>query len=62
MLDRFGVGIRNDTAHDGTHRFNGVSAWVMANRDLIDEFWEGGIGSAEEVTRRVRKAPGPSWR
>ncbi|MDO5626820.1 MAG: DUF6421 family protein [Mobilicoccus sp.] len=30
VLARFGVGIRNDTAHDGTHRFNGVSAWVMA--------------------------------
>ncbi|MBB5693171.1 replication protein RepA [Muricoccus pecuniae] len=46
----------------GQSDFERVSAWVMANRDLIDEFWEGGIASAEEVTRRVRKAPGPSWR
>jgi len=42
--------------------FERVSAWVMANRDLIDEFWEGDIASAEEVMRRVRKAPGPTWR
>jgi hypothetical protein len=46
----------------GQSDFERVSAWVMANRDLIDEFWEGGISSAEEVTRRVRKAPGPTWR
>ncbi|WP_458093552.1 replication protein RepA [Roseomonas sp. WA12] len=46
----------------GGSDFERVSAWVMANRDLIDEFWEGGISSAEEVTRRVRKAPGPTWR
>jgi hypothetical protein len=46
----------------GQSDFERVSAWVMANRDLIDEFWEGGIASAEEVMRRVRKAPGPSWR
>jgi hypothetical protein len=42
--------------------FDRVSAWVMANRDLIDEFWEGSIASAEEVQSRVRKAPGPTWR
>jgi hypothetical protein len=42
--------------------FDRVSAWVMANRDLIDEFWEGSIVSAEEVQSRVRKAPGPTWR
>ncbi|SHJ13730.1 RepA protein [Roseomonas rosea] len=46
----------------GQSDFERVSAWVMANRDLIDEFWEGGISSAEEVMRRVRKAPGPTWR
>ncbi|WP_194152368.1 replication initiation protein [Muricoccus nepalensis] len=46
----------------GQSDFERVSAWVMANRDLIDEFWEGGIASAEEVNRRVRKAPGPTFR
>ena len=46
----------------GQSDFERVSAWVMANRDLIDEFWEGSITSAEEVMRRVRKAPGPTWR
>ncbi|MBP0494461.1 replication protein RepA [Roseomonas indoligenes] len=46
----------------GQNDFDRVSAWVMANRDLIDEFWEGSIVSAEEVNNRVRKAPGPSWR
>ncbi|MCR0980916.1 replication initiation protein [Roseomonas populi] len=46
----------------GQNDFDRVSAWVMANRDLIDEFWEGSIVSAEEVNRRVRKAPGPTWR
>ena len=46
----------------GQSDFERVSAWVMANRDLIDDFWEGGIASAEEVNRRVRKAPGPTFR
>ena len=46
----------------GQSDFERVSAWVMANRDLIDDFWEGGIASAEEVNRRVRKAPGPAYR
>ncbi|MFC0384874.1 replication initiation protein [Muricoccus vinaceus] len=46
----------------GQGDFDRVSAWVMANRDLIDDFWEGGIASAEEVNRRVRKAPGPTFR
>lgn len=46
----------------GQNDFDRVSAWVMANRDLIDEFWEGNIASAEEVNSRVRKAPGPTWR
>jgi hypothetical protein len=46
----------------GQSDFERVSAWVMANRDLIDEFWEGEISSADEVMRRVRKAPGPTWR
>jgi len=42
--------------------FERVSAWVMTNRDVIDEFWEGGITSFEEINRRVRKAPAPGWR
>jgi hypothetical protein len=42
--------------------FERVSAWVMANRDLIDEFWEGGIETFSEVARRVRKAPAIGWR
>jgi hypothetical protein len=39
-----------------------VSAWVMINRDVIDEFWEGQITSLAEIYRRVRKAPAPGWR
>lgn len=39
-----------------------VSAWVMTNRDVIDEFWEGRITSFAEINRRVRKAPAPGWR
>ena len=39
-----------------------VSAWVMTNRDVIDEFWEGRITSFAEMNRRVRKAPAPGWR
>jgi hypothetical protein len=42
--------------------FERVSAWVMANRDLIDEFWEGRIDTADEVFRRVRKVPAVGWR
>jgi hypothetical protein len=42
--------------------FERVSAWVMANRDLIDDFWEGGIVSSDEINRRVKKAPAPGWR
>ena len=34
----------------------------MANRDLIDDFWDGRIGAAEEVFRRVRKVPAVGWR
>ena len=37
--------------------FERVSTWVMTNRDVIDEFWEGKITSAAELTRRVRKVP-----
>lgn len=42
--------------------FERISAWVMANRDLIDEFWDGRIDTADEVFRRVRKAPAVGWR
>jgi len=42
--------------------FERVSAWVMINRDVIDEFWEGRITSFAEMNRRVRKAPAPGWR
>ena len=42
--------------------FERVSAWVMANRDLIDDFWDGRIDAEEEVFRRVRKVPAVGWR
>jgi hypothetical protein len=42
--------------------FERVSAWVMTNRDVIDEFWEGRITSFAEINRRVRKAPARGWR
>jgi hypothetical protein len=42
--------------------FERVAAWANANRDLIDEFWEGDIDSFEEITSRVKKVPPPGWR
>jgi hypothetical protein len=42
--------------------FTKVSAWIMANRDLIDLVWDGEITSLEEATSRVRKTPAPGWR
>jgi hypothetical protein len=42
--------------------FERVSAWVMSNRDVIDEFWEGRITSFAEINQRVRKAPAQGWR
>jgi hypothetical protein len=42
--------------------FERVSAWVMTNRDVIDDFWEGRITSFAEINGRVRKAPAPGWR
>nr|WP_281414677.1 replication protein RepA [Plastoroseomonas arctica] len=42
--------------------FERVSAWVMSNRDVIDDFWEGRIVSFKEVNRRVRRGPAPGWR
>ena len=42
--------------------FERVAAWANANRDLIDEFWDGEIDSFEEITNRVKKVPPPGWR
>jgi hypothetical protein len=42
--------------------FERVSAWVMSNRDVIDEFWEGRITSFAEMHQRVRKVPAAGWR
>lgn len=43
--------------------FDRVSAWIMANRDLIDMVWEGEATSFEEIASRVRKVTqSASWR
>lgn len=42
--------------------FDTISAWILVNRDLIDDIWAGQIGSLEEISRRLRKAPPPAWR
>jgi hypothetical protein len=42
--------------------FTKVSAWIMANRDLIDLVWNGEITTLEEATSRVRKVPAAGWR
>ncbi len=42
--------------------FERVSAWIMANRDLVDDFWDGRITTFQEIDRRIRKAPAPGWR
>ncbi|RKK03515.1 hypothetical protein EBE87_24540 [Pseudoroseomonas wenyumeiae] len=39
-----------------------VSAWIMANRDLIDLVWEGEITTLDQATFRVRKAQASDWR
>lgn len=39
-----------------------VSAWIMANRDLIDDFWSGDLASYAEIGRRIRKVPAAGWR
>jgi len=48
----------------GLHQgdFDRVSAWIMANRDLVDDFWDDRISSFSEINERVRKAPAPGWR
>ena len=42
--------------------FERVAPWVMTNRDVIDDFWEGLITSMAELSRRVRKVPSQGWR
>jgi len=42
--------------------FDAVSAWAMANRDLIDLVWDGRASTFEEVTSRVRKVAALGWR
>jgi hypothetical protein len=42
--------------------FDQISAWILVNRDLIDDIWAGQIGSLGEISRRLRKAPPPAWR
>uniref|UniRef100_UPI002FDA5410 hypothetical protein n=1 Tax=Elioraea tepidiphila TaxID=457934 RepID=UPI002FDA5410 len=46
----------------GRNELGRVSAWIMANRDLIDDFWAGEITSHAEINRRIRKVPAPGWR
>jgi hypothetical protein len=42
--------------------FDRISAWIMVNRDLIDDIWAGQIASRSALEQRVRKAPAPGWR
>lgn len=42
--------------------FDMVSAWAMANRDLIDLVWEDKAGPFEQVASRVKKVPALGWR
>ena len=42
--------------------FERVSAWTMANRDLIDAFWYNEIDDADEIAAKVKKVPAPGWR
>jgi hypothetical protein len=45
--------------------FERVASWAIANRDLIDAFWDGELETFEDVVARVRKVPGPGadrWR
>lgn len=39
-----------------------IAAWIMANRDLIDDFWAGEVTSHAEIARRIRKVPAGGWR
>ena len=42
--------------------FERVSAWAMANRDLIDDVWDGEVTEIEDINARVKKVPAPGWR
>ncbi|WP_426955550.1 hypothetical protein [Muricoccus radiodurans] len=42
--------------------FEQVSAWVMANRDLIDDFWDGLVTTFEDLRVRTQKPRAPGWR
>ncbi len=48
----------------GLHQreFERVSAWTMANRDLIDAFWYEEIDDQDEILAQVKKVPAPGWR
>jgi hypothetical protein len=48
----------------GLHQgdFDRVSAWIMANRDLIDDFWDDQVSTFQEIRQRLRKVPAPGWR
>jgi hypothetical protein len=39
-----------------------VTAWVIVNRDLIDDFWDGLVTSYDEVGQRLRRVPAPGVR
>ena len=42
--------------------FERVSAWAMANRDLIDDVWDGEVTEIDDINARVKKVPAPGWR
>jgi hypothetical protein len=42
--------------------FERVSAWTMANRDLIDAYWYEEIDDQDEILGLVKKVPAPGWR
>lgn len=40
----------------------GVTAWVIVNRDLNDDFWDGLVTSYDQVSQRLRRVPAPGFR
>jgi hypothetical protein len=42
--------------------FEKVASWAMANRDLIDDYWDGLVEDLDVVLARVKKVPAPGWR
>lgn len=34
-----------------------VAAWVMANADLIQDYWDGAVLSGTELPGRIRRVP-----